>query len=537
MLMKSKSLMPFENLAEGLKADKLDVFKREVKDTLTNGQLTEYQKTAALAKLAENTMPYPEVSDRAREFLELGVICNMFEGAAPYRPRYVSPDYSVPLRNGSDYLEMGPAKNLYDAVTMLLAAYSYVPSITGFPVFFGPVDELLEPYMDTVSEEEARQLLRMFWQLLDKQVPDGFAHANIGPRRTRAGEIMLELDYEFGNTVPNLSFKYDKDITDRDYVVQAVSNALKWNKPYIVNHKMNVANWGENYAVASCYNLFPIGGGSHTLTRLNLRRMVEEHEGDTDSFLSETLVESAKYLVEVINSRNRWLVEEVKFFENSFLAREGWIDLKNFTAMAGFVGLAEAVNILMEREGKSSRYGHDSEANELSTRIIARLHEALKEQPALHCEASENRVIFHAQTGIDVDIDITPGARVPVNDEPHIYGHIETLAPHDKYFDGGVSSIFVFDNTARDNPEAVLDMVHAALDQGLRLFAVTSGDSELIRISGWLMKRIDLEKFRQSDNVRMGSSNLGSAGVENLGHLQRRVNYLERSIVSGDRDE
>lgn len=49
---------------------------------------------------------------------------------------------------------------------------------------------------------------------------------------------------------------------------------------------------------------------------------------------------------------------------------EGLIDRKNFTAMYGMVGLAECVNILMEKEGRDCRFGHSKEADQLGVEIM-----------------------------------------------------------------------------------------------------------------------------------------------------------------------
>lgn len=545
--MKTPSLLPHENLAEGLRTESVKTIKELAYNTVVNPRLMPNQKLESLAKLAEDALPYPEMSGEARRFIEEGIICQLFEGAAPYRPRYIAPDYSVVLRNGSKTLDLPAPKDLYEAITTLLAAYKYVPSITGYPVYFGQLDELLEPFMDTVTSAEARSLLRMYWRLLDKQNPDGFTHINLGPLASRVGELVFEIDREMVQAVPNVSFKYDPEITPDDFAARAAANAVTLNKPYFINHRMNVSDWGERYAVASCYNLFPIGGGSHTLVRMDLKRLVEEflawsgtagygtarfgtngfgNDSVADGFLNEAIPMGASLLAEVISARIRFIVDEVGFFRHSFLVEEGWLSQDRFTAMAGFVGLAEAVNTLMERAGKSGWYGHDEEANRLAREIIARFHRELKAIPAPYCEASGGRVIFHAQTGIDTDHGVTAGARVPAGSEPELYDHIRVLAPHDRYFDGGVSSIFLLEKTAAQNPEAVLDIVRGAFKQGIRLFATGCKDSDLIRISGWLMKRSELEQYRRGETLVKNSSNLGGAHINNLRLTARRIHTL-----------
>ncbi len=50
-----------------------------------------------------------------RQALDEGVLCDMAEGAAPYKPRYVLPDYSVILFQSSAYLELDPPQDLDEA--------------------------------------------------------------------------------------------------------------------------------------------------------------------------------------------------------------------------------------------------------------------------------------------------------------------------------------------------------------------------------------------------------------------------------------
>ncbi|MBW6457212.1 MAG: DUF3029 family protein, partial [Trueperaceae bacterium] len=62
------------------------------------------QRVQRLAGLAENALEMPAVSPACRQALEERVVCDMFEGNAPYRPRYLLPDYGKALREGSAYL-------------------------------------------------------------------------------------------------------------------------------------------------------------------------------------------------------------------------------------------------------------------------------------------------------------------------------------------------------------------------------------------------------------------------------------------------
>lgn len=79
---------------------------------VTSSLLSPEQKRHFLATEAENNLPYPALPAGARRALDDGVICDMFEGHAPYKPRYVLPDYARFLANGSASLELEGAKDL-----------------------------------------------------------------------------------------------------------------------------------------------------------------------------------------------------------------------------------------------------------------------------------------------------------------------------------------------------------------------------------------------------------------------------------------
>ncbi|MGK4864710.1 glycyl radical enzyme domain-containing protein, partial [Salmonella enterica] len=78
--------------------------------------LTPEQNRHVLALEAENALPYPTRPEDARQALDVGVICDMFEGHAPFNPRFVLPDYDIFLANGSRWLVLEGAKDLDDAL-------------------------------------------------------------------------------------------------------------------------------------------------------------------------------------------------------------------------------------------------------------------------------------------------------------------------------------------------------------------------------------------------------------------------------------
>src|SRR5690606_1809276 len=118
--------------------------------------LTYRQRVQALAGVAESALEPPPVSDACAEALADRVICDMYEGNAPYRPRYALPDYERAIQQGSEFLELEPPRTFDDALTFLVCMYGNVPSITGYPVWLGDVDSLLLPFVSGIDADDLR---------------------------------------------------------------------------------------------------------------------------------------------------------------------------------------------------------------------------------------------------------------------------------------------------------------------------------------------------------------------------------------------
>lgn len=489
----------------------------KVLELLKDPRLTYPRKRHELAAAAENSLPYLKVGPQVQALLDSGVIDDLGEGHAPYRPRYILPDYVKFIRQGSRHLDLAPPGDLYEAVNALLILYRHVPSVTGYPVYLGQIDDVLERFVDTVGPAELERLLRMFLINIDRTLPDAFVHMNIGPRATTIGRLVLKLEGELKKAVPNLSLKFGPE-TPPDFARQAVAAALETSKPYFVNHQELTRVFGGDYGIASCYNTLKIGGGSFTLVRLNFKE-VARRARDFEDFMRDKLPEAVDGLCELINARIRFIVEEMGFFDASFLAQEGLIDLKNFTAMAGFFGLYEGVQALTG----GLRMGHDRAADQMAEAVMARAHELVKAHPAAHGEAFGGKIGVHAQSGIDTDVEVTAGVRIRIGDEPGLFDQIRLESTLQRFFDTGVSDIYIFDSTARDNLDGVLRVVRGAMKHGLRIMALNTSDSELIRITGYLVKRCDAERCLRGEQVREGTVKLGADSLKNNRTLERRV--------------
>jgi YjjI family glycine radical enzyme len=511
----------------------IEELRDAVRGVVEDPGLTYRQRVQRLAGLAEEALAPPPVSEACRMALEKRVICDMYEGNAPYRPRYVLPDYARALAQGSAHLELAPARTLDEALAHLLILYSQVPSITGYPVYLGDLDALLAPYLDGVGDDELYRRLRLFWISLDRMLPDAFVHTNLGPDDSRVGRAVLRLERELLQVVPNISLRVDPERTPDDYLLDAVRTVFACGKPHFVNHPMMVGDLGTAYAAVSCYNSLRVGGGSHTLVRLNLKETVLRHVGRTADFLDATLPHCVELTAELMESRIRYLVERAGFYDHSWLVHEGLVSLDRFSAMFGVYGLAEAVDLLTEREGGSARYGHDPVANELSYRIVERVAELVAARPMPYCEGNGGRAFLHSQSGIDSDVDVTAGTRIPVGTEPPLYDHLLAVAPHHRLFAAGVSDVLAFDDTAKNNPQAVVDVIRGAFASGMRDFTFNLDSNDFIRITGYLVRKSDLAALPEH-GARHGSTFLGAGSVAQS-HVDRRTPKRVISLESSPR--
>ncbi|QGG94308.1 YjjI family glycine radical enzyme [Actinomarinicola tropica] len=502
--------------------------RQRVRSIIEDPALTYRQRVYALAGAAEDALDPPAVSAACALALDKGLICDLAEGHAPYRPRYTLPDYARALARGSTFLELPPPTTFDEATTFLLAAYANVPSITGYPVWFGDLDRLLEPFAADLDDDELRTRLRRFWVLLDRLFPDAFAHANLGPADGRVVRAALGVHRDVHQVVPNLTLRVDPDVTPDDLLLEAARTIVTVAQPHLVNHPMMVADLGERYGVVSCYNALPVGGGSHTLVRLNLLEAARRHSGSAERFLDTTLPGAIALTAELMEARIRHVVEQARFFESSWLVDEGLLSLDRFTAMFGIVGLAECVEHLLLLDGREGRYGRDRAADDLAHDIVERAAAIVHALPMPHCEATGGHALLHSQAGLDSDAGFTAGTRVRVGDEPDLYRHLAAVAPNHAHLPSGVSDIVRLDETVVDNPEAVVDVARGALALGMRDVTFEVANGEFVRVTGYLVRRSEIEKVAAADAVRHSSSVLGAGSFANAG-LDRRTAQRVRS--------
>ena len=485
-----------------------------IKEIIADPKLTYPQRLIELAKAAENLPDPVPLSEDARWFVEKEVVFDMGEGNAPYRPRYVLPDYDLFMKQGSKFLMLEPPKDIWDAVSNLTILYHFVPSVIAGPVYIGHIDRLLEPFVK--DEEEARHAIKLFLTHVDRVVSDSFCHADIGPYDTKAGRIILELSAEMQRPTPNMSMIYNEHTPD-DFALKAIETGLVTAKPSFVNDAMYSADWGSNYAIVSCYNALPVGGGGLTLGRLNLKKLADLAKSK-EEFLNDLLPRAVAAQCEQMDKRDSFIFEDGHFLEYTFLAEEGLIHKDRFVGMFGMVGLAECVNQVLNLTNPKERYGHGKEAEEFALDVLERINAQVEAY-----QPKYGKFALHGQVGISTDWGVTPNTRVPVGEEPPLPQHLLFTAKTQKHFAAGIGELFPFEETTKKNPQAVLDIIRGAFGQGMRYFSFYSDTSDVVRITGYLVKRSDIEKYDAGERCIGNSTILGSGASKGLRIFEREV--------------
>ena len=485
--------------------------------------LTYNQQMIALAKLGENTDDTIKLSDEYYKAKEEGILCDLNEGVMPIRPRYICPDYALLLKKGSEFLNLKPAEDLLDACNNLLIMYKHVPSITTFPVYLGSLDDLLDPFVLKEDRKFAKKVLRNFLLHIDSTLTDSFVHANIGPKDSVTARIILELTEEMQLAIPNITLKYDKDLTSDDFALACVKCMLKSAKPSFANHRMFVKEWGEDYCIASCYNGLKIGGGGFTLPRIRMYECSLKAKSPED-FIENVLPYYCNLQFEYMDKRVKFISEQCNFFKANFLATEGFVQRDKFIGMFGMVGLAECCNHLLGIEDKAKGFGHNKEVEDLGVRIMEKMEDIVAKHDAPHCEAFGGHYRLHAQVGIDSDgMENAPGTRIPVGYEPEMFEQLLVNERFQKFFPTGTGDIFKFEETYLKSPDAILDIIKGAFENDLRYFSGYLANNDLVRVTGYLVKKSEIEKLRQNKQSLNNCTAFGK-GADEFGHaLDRRI--------------
>ncbi len=494
-------------------------------DTVTSKTLTYQQKLFTLANISERLLSPIDILGYTPEELEHinnNMICDLNEGYAAYRPRYIVPDYNVYIENGCRFLELAPPQNLDECLDGLLILYSHVPSITSFPVFIGNLDTLLEPFIE--NEETDYIKIKRFLNHIDKKITDSFCHADIGPYETIAGKLILKAVIELENPTPNMTLHYDPDKTSVEFARLAAKACLLVSKPSFSNVKYYNRDIGD-HALCSCYNALPLAGGGYTLSRLRLGT-VAKAANSTDELINNVLPKVANIMLSIMDKRNTFIVEKSNFFETSFLVKEGFIHRTNFTSMFGIIGLADAVNRMLSLEGLDETFGTSERGDTIGHKIMETLETIVNAHHGKYVERTNDRYLLHAQVGAslhDEDNYNTPAHRIRVGQEPTLVDHLKQSAQFHKYFPSGTGDLFAFDQTYVDHLDAILDIVQGSFDSGYRYITPYLKNTDLIRVTGYLVKKSEVERATNGEAVLRDTTWFGKGTNEVADVFDRKL--------------
>lgn len=500
---------------------------QELFESATGISLSYQQRIAGLANAATRLHDPRELLNYTEEdwaFVQNGMLCDLNEGYLLHTPRYVVPNYEVLVKKGCAFLEIKPPKDLDSLLDDLLMLYAHVPSVTTFPVYIGNLDTLIDPFLTGLSDEVAYPKIKRFLNHIDKVFTDAFVHADIGPKATRAGYLILQAVVELENAVPNMTFHYDEDISEEKFALACVDSCLRVSKPSFSNVKEYSKVVGS-HAIVSCYNSLPIGGGAFGLLRYRLGTIAKAAK-DTDDMINNWLVQTGKSINHMMDERIAFVVEKSNFFESNFLAKEGFIARDQFTSMVAIVGLADAVNTLLEKENIKETFGTSVRGDEIAFAIMDKIKETNDAHVAPYMERTGNHYLLHAQVGAQLmpeDIDNTPAHRVRVGEEPILPLHLTQASKFYKYFDAGAGDLYPFDQTYIEYPEAVLDIIKGAFHQGTRYITTYVENTDLIRVTGYLVKKSEVEKAKKNQVVLQNTTWFGKGSEENNSVFERRV--------------
>ena len=197
--------------------ERVEQIRQNIYDTITSVTMTHEQKLTSMSCHADSLMEVIDLPEGLDELLNVPIpekcICDLNEGHAPMRPRYIVPDYAKFMKQGSKFLQLDPPQDLWEALNSLLILYKHVPSVTNYPVFIGNLDELIEPFLEGVDDATAYKAIKLFLTHIDRTIVDSFCHADIGPKPTRAGFLIMKAEAELENATPNLTMRYDPEIS------------------------------------------------------------------------------------------------------------------------------------------------------------------------------------------------------------------------------------------------------------------------------------------------------------------------------------
>ena len=95
------------------------------------------------------------------------------------------------------------------------------------------------------------------------------------------------------------------------------------------------------------------------------------------------------------------------------------------------------------------------------------------------------------------------------------------------YFPTGTGDIFKFEETYLKTPAAILPIIKGSLSRGLRYFSGYLENNDVVRVTGYLVKKSEIEKLR-AKKQSLNQVTLFGMGAQDGGHaLDRRIQHHE----------
>ena len=173
---------------------------------------------------------------------------------------------------------------------------------------------------------------------------------------------------------------------------------------------------------------------------------------------------------------------------------------------------------------QKDRFGYGDAANELGLKIVEKLNSIVTSYKSPYVGAAyKNSHVMHCQVGIDTDTGISPGCRIPVGEEPEIFKHLIQSAPYHKYFFNGIGDIFVFEDTYKEHPEAIVNVIDGAFKAGIRYISAYSGGCDVVRVTGYLVKKSEVAQLESGQAVKNNATVFGMNAKNGAKAFDRRL--------------
>ena len=89
-----------------------------------------------------------------------------------------------------------------------------------------------------------------------------------------------------------------------------------------------------------------------------------------------------------------------------------------------------------------------------------------------------------------------------------------------------ICDIFTFDDTYKKNPQAILDIIKGAFNStDLRFISVYSEDCDVVRVTGYLVKKSEIAKLENGEAVLADTTVLGMGARDNAKAFDRKLRH------------